>query len=81
MAKEKKQRRHVRKRGFIRLATKEDCSFIRRLSGEVFSVFGDYSEIIPQWFVNPDVITAVYVKMGPRWALPCSMLLVEKYWL
>jgi len=65
VARKKKQRRYVRKRGFIRLATKEDCSFIRRLSGDVFSVFGDYSEIIPQWFVNPDVITAVYVKNGP----------------
>ena len=57
MAREKKQRRYVRKREFIRLAIKEDCGFIRRLSGKVFSIFGDYEEIISQWFVNPDVIT------------------------
>ena len=64
MAKKKKERRYVGQSEFLRLAIKEDCSFIRRLSGEVFSVFGDYSEIIPQWFVNPDVITVVYVKNG-----------------
>ena len=65
MARKKKQRRYVRQGEFIRLATKEDCGFIRRLSGEVFSIFGDYKEIISQWFVNPDVINAVYVKNGP----------------
>ncbi len=65
MARKKKQRRYVRQGEFIRLATKEDCGFIRRLSGKVFSIFGDYREIIPRWFVNPDVINAVYVKNGP----------------
>lgn len=65
MARKKSQRGHIKQGEFIRLATKGDCSFIRRLSGDVFSVFGDYSEIIPQWFVNPDVITVIYFKNGP----------------
>ena len=30
----------------------------------MFSVFGEYSDIIPRWFANPDVITLVYVKNG-----------------
>jgi ribosomal protein S18 acetylase RimI-like enzyme len=64
MARRKSQRGHIKQGEFIRLATKGDCSFIRRLSGDVFSVFGDYSEIIPQWFVNPDVITVIYFKNG-----------------
>jgi ribosomal protein S18 acetylase RimI-like enzyme len=62
VARKKKERRYVKQREFIRLAIKEDRSFIRTLSGEVFSIFGDYSEIIPRWFVNPDVITVIYVK-------------------
>ena len=65
MDRKTKQRRYVRQGEFIRLATKEDCGFIRRLSGKVFSIFGDYKEIILQWFVNPDVITVIYVKNGP----------------
>ena len=47
------------KRGFIRPAQPDDCSFIRKLSGEVFSQFGDYSEIMPQWFVDQAVITFI----------------------
>jgi len=64
VARKKKERRYVKQRDFIRLAIRDDCSFIRKLSGEVFSVFGDYSEIISRWFVNPDVITVIYVKNG-----------------
>jgi len=54
----------IKRHPFIRLATKDDYSFIRQLSREVFSVFGKYDEIIPQWFLNPDVITIIYVKNG-----------------
>ena len=64
MARKRKERRHLKRREFIRVASKEDCTFIRTLSGEVFSVFGEYSDIIPRWFANPDVITLVYVKNG-----------------
>jgi ribosomal protein S18 acetylase RimI-like enzyme len=46
----------------IRLAVKDDVRFVGELSGEVFSTFGDYAEIIPQWFLNSDVITIIYVK-------------------
>ena len=66
MARKKKERKYGKQRDLIRSATKGDCNFIRKLSGEVFSVFGDYSEIIPQWFVNPDVITVTYLKNGHR---------------
>ena len=64
MARKGKERRHLKRRELVRVACEEDCTFIRTLSGEVFSVFGDYSEIIPQWFANQDVITLVYVKNG-----------------
>ena len=43
----------------IRPAASMDYGFIRALSKEVFSLYGDYEEIIPQWFVNPDVMTIV----------------------
>lgn len=64
MARKRKERRHLKRREFIRVACEEDCTFIRTLSGEVFSVFGEYGEIIPQWFANQDVITLVYVTNG-----------------
>ena len=64
MARKLKERRHLKRREVVRVACEEDCTFIRTLSGEVFSVFGEYSEIIPQWFANPDVIALVYVKNG-----------------
>lgn len=43
----------------IRPAASMDYGFIRALSKEVLALFGDYEEIIPQWFVNPDVMTIV----------------------
>ena len=64
MIKKKEERKYVKQRGFIRLAIKDDYSFIRKLSSEVFSAFGDYGEIIPQWFVNSYIITVIYVKNG-----------------
>jgi ribosomal protein S18 acetylase RimI-like enzyme len=48
----------------IRPAINEDYGFIRQISGEIFSMFGDYGEIIPQWFVNPDVVTMMYLEKG-----------------
>ena len=64
MHRNKRNRNSINQRGFTRLAMKDDCDFIRKLSGEVFSVFGDYSRIIPQWFVNQDVIAIIYVSNG-----------------
>ena len=64
MGREKKERAYVKRRDFIRIAIKDDCSFIRKLSSEAFSMFGDYGEIIPRWFLNPDVITVIYVNKG-----------------
>jgi ribosomal protein S18 acetylase RimI-like enzyme len=48
----------------IRPAINEDHGFIRQISGEIFSMFGDYGEIIPQWFVNPDVVTVMCLEKG-----------------
>jgi N-acetylglutamate synthase-like GNAT family acetyltransferase len=46
----------------IRPAINDDCGFIRQISAEIFSLFGDYGEIIAQWLVNPDVITVMYLE-------------------
>lgn len=43
----------------IRPAESMDYGFIRVPSKETFSLYGDYEEMMPQWFVNPDVITIV----------------------
>ena len=64
MVKEKKETRHLGRSDLIRLAIKDDHSFIGMLSSEAFSTFGDYGKVIPQWLVNPDVITVTYVKNG-----------------
>ncbi len=48
----------------IRPAVSGDSGFIRGLSNEVFSLYGDYEEILAQWFVNPDVITIVAFARG-----------------
>jgi ribosomal protein S18 acetylase RimI-like enzyme len=55
--KERKDGKQIHYR--IRPANKEDYGFIRKLSRDIFSEFGEYDEIIPQWLVNPDVITAI----------------------
>ena len=64
MAGKKKERRNGKQSSFVRPAIKDDCGFIRKLSSEVFSIFGDYSDIIPQWFSNPDVMTVICVNSG-----------------
>lgn len=43
----------------IRPAASMDYGFILALSKEVFSLYGDYEEIIPRWPVNPHVMTTV----------------------
>ena len=61
----KKARGHSDQEGIaIRPAASMDYGFIRALSKEVFSLYGDYEEILIQWFVNPDVITIVSFKQG-----------------
>jgi ribosomal protein S18 acetylase RimI-like enzyme len=51
---------------FIRPATDGDLNFVRRLSNQVFSVFGDYDEMVPHWISNPECVSAVYVKDGSQ---------------
>ncbi len=46
------------------MATEEDRDFIRRLSAVVFSIFGDYDEILSQWFLHPGVFTVIGSKKG-----------------
>ena len=51
---------------FIRPATDGDLDFVRGLSNQVFSVFGDYDEVVPHWISNPECVSAVYVKDGSQ---------------
>jgi ribosomal-protein-alanine N-acetyltransferase len=66
VAPEWKRRRGHRNQGeiAIRPAASKDYGFIRALSKEVFSIYGDYEDILPQWFVNPDVMTIVSFTQG-----------------
>jgi len=56
---EKMRRISDKKEIAIRPATSADYGFIRALSKEAFSLYGDYEEIIPWWFMHPDVMTMV----------------------
>ena len=49
---------------FIRPATDGDLDFVRGLSTQVFSVFGDYDEMVAHWIANPECVSGVYVKDG-----------------
>jgi ribosomal protein S18 acetylase RimI-like enzyme len=51
---------------FIRPATAGDLDFVRGLSNQVFSVFGDYDEMVSHWIANPECVAGVYVKEGSR---------------
>jgi ribosomal protein S18 acetylase RimI-like enzyme len=43
----------------FRTATVGDWDFIEHLSARVFSIFGDYGEILPQWLLQPGVIVLI----------------------
>jgi ribosomal protein S18 acetylase RimI-like enzyme len=51
---------------FVRPATDGDLNFVRGLSNQVFSVFGDYDEMVPHWIANPECVSAVYVRDESR---------------
>ena len=44
---------------FFRVATENDLVFILRLSARVFSVYGDYQDIIADWFSRPGVTSVI----------------------
>ena len=48
----------------FRIAREKDRDFIKRLSAAVFSIFGDYDEILSQWFLQPGVFTVIGSKNG-----------------
>lgn len=50
----------------FREANRRDVPFIAKLSGEVFSVYGPYEEIIPRWSSFPHIITVVVEEKGQR---------------
>jgi ribosomal protein S18 acetylase RimI-like enzyme len=50
----------------FREANRRDVPFIAKLSGEVFSVYGPYDEIIPRWSSFPHIITMVVEEKGRR---------------
>ncbi|MFP3870220.1 MAG: GNAT family N-acetyltransferase [Syntrophobacteria bacterium] len=43
----------------FRLATENDRDFIRQLSARVFSLYGDYDELLPNWMSLPGLITVI----------------------
>lgn len=43
----------------FRKARPSDASFITQLSGEVFSVFGPYDELIPRWLMHESTVTII----------------------
>lgn len=43
----------------FRTAAEKDRDFIRKLSARVFSIYGDYDQILTQWFLQPRVITII----------------------
>jgi ribosomal-protein-alanine N-acetyltransferase len=43
----------------FRMATVENWDFIEQLSARVFSVFGNYDEILPQWILQAGVVTLI----------------------
>ena len=50
----------------FRIATEKDGDFIGHLSAEAFSVFGEYGEILTEWFAGPGVITVISSRNGQR---------------
>jgi len=50
----------ARPEGFhIRIGTPEDSAFVRQLSTEVFTQFGDYSDLLPSYLEHRSVFTAI----------------------
>ena len=43
----------------FRLSTEEDREFVAQLSASVFSVYGDYDQILTHWFSQTGVITVI----------------------
>jgi len=66
MDKRDTERMDVAQGDFVRPATDADLNFVRGLSNKVFSVFGDYDEMVPHWISNPECVSAVYIKDGTR---------------
>ena len=60
----------------FRVATDKDLEFISQLSGELFSRYGNYDEIVAGWFFEPGVITVVTLERKSR--LGFAMLAMER---
>jgi len=50
----------------VRNATAEDLDFIAALSGDVFTLYGDYRTLLPKWFRTTGVLTYVSESDGER---------------
>ncbi|MGC4121795.1 MAG: N-acetyltransferase [Myxococcales bacterium] len=50
----------------VRNATSRDIDFVGELSGEVFTVYGDYRTLLPKWFQTAGVMTSVSESEGER---------------
>ena len=60
----------------FQVATDNDLEFICQLSGELFSKYGNYEEIVAGWFLEPGVITVVATEKQRRYGF--AMLIMEK---
>jgi ribosomal protein S18 acetylase RimI-like enzyme len=60
----------------FRVATDKDLEFISQLSGELFSRYGNYDEIVAAWFLEPGVITVVALERESRCGF--AMLAMER---
>ena len=60
----------------FRNATDKDLKFISQLSGELFSRYGHYDEIVAGWFLEPGAITVVALERERRCGF--AMLALEK---
>jgi ribosomal protein S18 acetylase RimI-like enzyme len=50
----------------VRVANSRDEAFVRELAGEVFSLYGDYRPLLPQWFEAEGVTTYISEQNGER---------------
>jgi ribosomal protein S18 acetylase RimI-like enzyme len=57
-------------------ANESDLDFIIQLSTKVFSKYGKYDEIVPNWFAEPEVITVIV--MAGTDPLGFAMLAMDK---
>lgn len=64
----------------FRLATEEDRGFVRQLSAGVFSLFGDYEEVLTRWLLQPGVLTVIGSVNGSAAGFAILQLAEKRNW-